>query len=40
MELDVKDKKILAELSLNARQPTSAIAKKVRLSREGVEYRI
>jgi len=40
MELDLKDKKILAELELNARAPHSIIAKKVRLSKQVVKYRI
>lgn len=38
--MDVKDKKILYELCVNSRQPSTIIAKKVRLSREVVEYRI
>ncbi len=38
--LDVKDRKILSELDMGARQPLSAIAKKVGLSREVVNYRI
>ena len=40
MKLDIKDKKILSELCANARQASTKIAKKVRLSREVVEYRI
>ncbi|VVB77566.1 HTH-type transcriptional regulator Ptr1 [uncultured archaeon] len=39
-KLDLKDRKILYELDLNARQPCSAIAKKVGLSTEVVNYRI
>lgn len=39
-ELDIKDRKILDCLSLAARQPDSAIAKKVGLSREVVSYRV
>ncbi len=39
-ELDTKDRQILYQLDVNARQPVSAIAKKVRLSREVVGYRI
>ena len=39
-ELGAKDRKILAELDMGARQPLSAIAKKVGLSREVVNYRI
>ncbi|MBW2997174.1 Lrp/AsnC family transcriptional regulator [Candidatus Woesearchaeota archaeon] len=38
--LDAKDKKILSELDMDARQPVSAIAKKVGLSKEVVNYRI
>ncbi len=38
--LDIKDRKILCELDLQARQPLSHIAKKVGLSREVVQYRI
>jgi Lrp/AsnC family transcriptional regulator for asnA, asnC and gidA len=38
--LDAKDKKILLELDRNSRQPLSAIAKKVGLSKEVVNYRI
>lgn len=40
VELDSKDKQIMYQLDVNARQPVSAIAKKVRLSREVVSYRI
>ena len=39
-KLDAKDRKILSELDMNARQPVSKLAKKVRLSREVVNYRI
>ncbi|NQV09110.1 Lrp/AsnC family transcriptional regulator [Candidatus Woesearchaeota archaeon] len=39
-KLDVKDGKILYQLELDARQSYSNIAKKVRLSREVVNYRI
>lgn len=38
--LDMKDKKILYELDINARQPYSEIAKKVGLSKHAVKYRI
>ncbi len=38
--LDVKDRKILAELDRDARQSNSQIAKNVRLSKEVVAYRI
>lgn len=40
IKLDVKDKKILSELDMNARIPLSRLAKKVRLSRDVVNYRI
>jgi len=40
MELDIKDKKLLHELELNARQANSAIAKKVGISKDAVGYRI
>lgn len=40
MELDIKDKKLLHELELNARQTNSAIAKKIRVSKDTVAYRI
>lgn len=40
MELTVKDKRILGELFQNARTPFSVIAKKVRLSKESVNYRV
>ncbi len=40
IKLDAKDKKILYQLDVNARQPVSAIAKKVGLSREVVDYRV
>jgi len=40
IKLDAKDKKILYQLDVNARQPVSSIAKKVGLSREVVAYRI
>lgn len=39
-KLNIKDKKILAELDLDARQSNSEIGKKVRLSKEVVKYRI
>ena len=39
-KLDLKDRKILYELDLNARQSDSEIAKKTGLSREAVRYRI
>ena len=40
IKVDVKDKKILSMLSENSRTPLNAIAKKVRLSRDAVDYRI
>jgi len=40
VNLDLKDKRILSELDLNARQPNSQIAKKVGLSKDSVGYRI
>ncbi|MFH1590767.1 MAG: winged helix-turn-helix transcriptional regulator [archaeon] len=40
MHLDVKDRKILEQLELDARQSTAAIARKVGLSREVTAYRI
>lgn len=40
VNLDVKDRKILYQLDVNARQPISAIARKVGLSKEIVNYRI
>ena len=39
-ELDLLDKKILYELDLNSRQPISELAKKVRSSRETVNFRL
>ena len=39
-QLDLKDKKILYQLDIDARQTDSAIAKKVGLSRDAVKYRI
>src|SRR3989338_6421980 len=38
--IDIIDKKILAEMDRNSRQPNSTIAKKLRISRERVDYRI
>lgn len=40
MELNLKDRRILAELDLNARATYQEIAKKVRLSKESVIYRV
>jgi len=40
VELDEKDKKILAVLETNARLPISEIAKKTRIQRDSVLYRI
>ena len=39
-KLDIKDKKIFHQLDLNARQSNSKIAKKIRLSKDVVNYRI
>jgi len=39
-KLNKKDKRILSELDMDARQPISKIAKKVRLSKEVTNYRI
>ncbi|MCK5629698.1 MAG: Lrp/AsnC family transcriptional regulator [Nanoarchaeota archaeon] len=38
--LDLKDRRLLFELDLNARQPVSYLARKLRLSRDVVNYRI
>lgn len=40
LKLDLKDKKILSELEMNARIPHSELAKKVKLSKQVVKYRI
>jgi DNA-binding Lrp family transcriptional regulator len=40
IKIDLRDKKILYELYRDARQSDSAIAKKVGLSREAIDYRI
>ncbi len=40
IKIDLKDKKILSMLSENSRLPLNAIAKKVRLSRDAIDYRI
>lgn len=40
VEIDLKDRKILYELSKNCRLPTTQIAKKVGLSQQVVDYRI
>lgn len=39
-EMDKKDRKLLLELDLNARQSLSSLGKKTGLSKEGVNYRI
>jgi Lrp/AsnC family transcriptional regulator, leucine-responsive regulatory protein len=39
-KIDLKDRRILAELDMNARMPMTELAKKVGLSRQVVEYRI
>ncbi|MCH8022562.1 MAG: winged helix-turn-helix transcriptional regulator [Thaumarchaeota archaeon] len=38
--LDKLDRKILFELDLNSRIPTTKLAKKLKVSREVVDYRI
>ncbi|MBR9699723.1 AsnC family transcriptional regulator [Candidatus Woesearchaeota archaeon] len=40
IKVDVKDKKILSLLAENSRMPLSKIAKKIRLSRDSVSYRV
>ena len=40
MALDLKDKKILHELDINARRTLSQLSKKVNLSRDVINYRI
>ena len=40
LDLDLKDKEIIYQLDLNARQTNSQIAKKLKISREVVTYRI
>ena len=40
IKLDLKDKRILKELFVNARMPYSTIGKKVGLSKEVVHYRV
>ena len=40
VRLDAKDKKILSTLARNARTPSTAIAKKIGMSRDAVGYRI
>jgi DNA-binding Lrp family transcriptional regulator len=40
VKLDLKDRKILFELDFNARIPYSQLAKRVGLSKQGVEYRV
>ncbi len=40
LKLDIRDRKILSELDLNARQPLSKIAKKLKISKQVVDYRI
>lgn len=40
IKLDLKDKKILFELDFHARDANAKIAKKVRLSKQGVDYKI
>ncbi len=40
MKLDLKDKQLLLELDLDARQSLGQLAKKVRLSKRGVDYKM
>lgn len=40
VELDVKDKKLLYELDFNSRQTYNRLAKKIGLSKQGIEYKI
>ncbi|MFH1275903.1 MAG: Lrp/AsnC family transcriptional regulator [Candidatus Woesearchaeota archaeon] len=40
VKIDVKDQKILAELDMDARMPSTILAKRVGLSRQVVEYRL
>jgi len=40
IKIDKKDKKIIRELNWNARTTNSRLAKKIQLSKKGVEYRI
>jgi len=40
VKFDLKDRKILSELDMNARMPLTKLARKVGLSRQVVEYRI
>lgn len=40
IKLDLRDRKILFELDFRAREPNSGIARKVGLSKQGVDYRI
>ncbi|MEM0493397.1 MAG: winged helix-turn-helix transcriptional regulator, partial [Candidatus Thermoplasmatota archaeon] len=40
VDLDLKDRKILYELDLNARQSFGDIGKKVGLSKDSVAYRV
>ena len=40
LKLDKKDHKLLHELDINARQPVSVLAKKLKTSRDVVDYRI
>ncbi len=40
VKIDIKDRKILAELDWNARIPNSEISRKTGLSKKGIEYRI
>lgn len=40
VKIDIKDRKILMQLDMDARMPLTELAKKIRLSRQVVEYRL
>lgn len=40
IKLDAYDTKILEELLKNSRQSTTSLSKKIKLSRENIDYRI
>ena len=40
MKLDLKDKKLLYEIDFDARKPYSMIAKKLKMSKRGVQYKL
>ena len=39
-KIDLKDRQLLFEMDFDARAPYSQLAKKVRLSKQGVEYKL